>query len=243
MPDQPVLYIRGPFPYAGAVPDGLPSDLRVLLQIPREQFERFQKALADYSGFLDQPGLLELLKGHFPDGALGDVIGRIIRFADSQRSIVQGYPERLFDRFTSLEENGKRIFSETEASLLKERLSQLVLNIPGLDRQTKAEELAAATGQRLQRIQLICDFRPIFDKKRETVEGLIPFTTLKLTCTGTDGLPVSMEAILSASDVERLCEAAGLAREKLQKLREMANRNQIRVPMTDLTRPGNVDAD
>ena len=130
MPDQPVLYIRGPFPYAGAVPDGLPSDLRVLLQIPREQFERFQKALADYSGFLDQPGLLELFKGHFPDGALGDVIGRIIRFADSQRSIVQGYPERLFDRFTSLEENGKRIFSETEASLLKSAFRNLYSTFP-----------------------------------------------------------------------------------------------------------------
>lgn len=75
----------------------------------------------------------------------------------------------------------------------------------------------------------------MFDDSRTTVEGVIPFTTLKVVANGVDRFPVSFEAILSASDVLALLKKVEFAVAKLNALGRLAERTELPVPSVDLT--------
>jgi len=88
---------------------------------------------------------------------------------------------------------------------------------------------------RVEAVDLVCDIRPVFDDSRTNVEGVIPFTTLKVVATGVDQFPISFEAVLSASDVLALLKKAELAVAKLNALGRLAERTNLPVPSVDLT--------
>ena len=75
----------------------------------------------------------------------------------------------------------------------------------------------------------------MFDDSRKNVEGVIPFTTLKVVATGVDQFPVSFEAVLSASDVLALLKKAEDAVNKLNALGRLAESNELPVPSVNLT--------
>ena len=125
--------------------------------------------------------------------------------------------------------------TEAQLGILQARLLELLACAPGLQRQAKAEKLSEATGQRLKRLQMICDLRPIFDSERKQIEGVIPLTTLSAICEGVNGFPVGFEAILSEQDVENLCELANRTKQKLAALKRLAGSVELPIPSVELT--------
>ena len=142
----------------------------------------------------------------------------------------------LLEKWQSGPENQESpILSLDELSDLKRLLPLIAKPYPARQRQAKAERLAAATGLRAETIDLICDIRPVFDDDRKNVEGIMPFTTLKVVATGVDQFPVSFEAVLSARDVQDLLKKVEAAIDKLNALGRLAEMAKLPVPSVDLT--------
>ena len=93
-----------------------------------------------------------------------------------------------------------------------------------------------STGQFVERFELICDLRPIFDEERRNVEGLVPITHLKFVVATESGLPTAFEVVLSEAQVNALHKASESAVRKLDCLKHFANRSNASVPLVELTR-------
>jgi len=238
---DPVLYIRG-FPLGAepGIPDGLIRDARRLLDVEACEIEALSDHLETFAGFLDRRELEEVLGSHIGDPKIRDALGRLIVNVDHRLRIADQSVEQLLQQMEAWlahEENQKKgLLSQNEFEQLKPRLALVLRRFPGLDRQAKAERLSEATGLPLQKIEIICDLRPVFDKDRDHVEGMIPYTTLRIVCTGVDGLPVLFEATLTQGDVTQLAKASADATKKLANLRELLRQKQVAVPSVEMTK-------
>jgi hypothetical protein len=79
-------------------------------------------------------------------------------------------------------------------------------------------------------VEIICDLRPVFDNERESVEGVIPYTILRIVSIGADGLPVAMETILTQAELGELAEKSEAAVKKLDRLRALLAEKELPIP-------------
>lgn len=217
---EPVFYMRG-FRVPGMVPiisQPMVDDLLVVANLEKDQVSRLASSLRQADGFLGPERLRGTIKEVLAGEEQVDPIFRVLQNITEADlpELLQGLAE-----WRQAEDNRTRL-PEVEFQRLKECLPRLLQSYPALERYRKARRLEEITGQSLEEMELICDLRPIFDSERRQVEGLIPYTTLKVVVTGADGLPVSLEAELSASQVSGLAEKAKKAQQKLKVLRELA---------------------
>jgi hypothetical protein len=98
----------------------------------------------------------------------------------------------------------------------------------------KAERLSTLTGQRLESFDLICDLRPIFDESREHLEGMMPYTRLRVVAIGADGLPEAFESELTRQQVHDLAQKASKAAQKLDVLLDAIETNWLPGGLPDL---------
>jgi hypothetical protein len=130
--------------------------------------------------------------------------------------------------------------NEKRMARVLDRLPRILKQNPAIDLQAKAEGLAIRTGSTVDDISLVCDLRPVFDEKRERVEGMIPLTTLLLSVTRNDGESLVLESILTELEVARLCEEADRARKKLLTLKKLLAEKNIPVPESRMTTSGEI---
>lgn len=234
MPET-VFYLRG-FPPGFALPisDGMIRDAKIILGLEPEKIEAICRKIQDYPGFLNREALEELLTPHFTDKEIPRGLARFITaihegLREAEQTVEQFIAN--IENWLGEEENKEKgLLSQEEIAELRNRLPLVLQSFAGLERQAKARHLSEATGQPLEKIEIICDLRPVFDETREVIEGMFPYTTLKVICKGVDGLPVTLEAILSEKDVAGLAEASALAKKKLGKLQEHLAQKEIRMP-------------
>ncbi len=214
---EPVIYIRGfrpPVDTASADATML-ADLKAVSTLTDDETNTLRERLSQFKGFLDPM-------------ALADEVQRVIKVGSTARSVqttVQNLDAKDAKRLVeSLAERGKQDkdfpLSEVELGRLGAILPKLIQPYPALARFEKAVRLAKLTGQELESIELICDFRPIFDEDRKQIEGMMPYTRLHIVATGADGLPKSFEAELTHQQVSDLQEKAVKAESKLDVLRK-----------------------
>ena len=242
-----VLYMRGAFPFSipPGIPDGLIRDAKVLLGIDEEVLTAVRGDLEAFAGFLDKRAIKGVLTSRVQNSDACEALTRLIAGIDSRLRALGQTPKsflsQIDDWLNEKENHAKGLLSREEFDQLKPRLSTLIQPYPGLNRQAKAERLSEATGLPLEKIDIICDLRPVFDESRERVEGIIPFTTLKVVCKGVDGLPVAIEAILTQQDVVQLANASAEAKKKLARLRGLLQEKELPVPSVDMTMEGDND--
>ena len=247
--NESVFYFRGPFPFGpeNKITKQMVRDAKILVEIPKENLDSMHGDLLGQSDFVDPKRLAQILGRHLGDAAKARRLARFISVSRNQQRItnrtIEEWVERI-EAWTASDENkNENLLSEDDLDVLKHRLPMFLGPMPCLERQAKAERLANITGHPLENLQIICDLRPIFDDTRESVEGMIPYTILKVVCTGEDGMPLSLEAILSETDVDRLAEGAEKAKKKLAGIRATLKEAGIDVPVTDLTNREATDAD
>jgi len=212
MVDQ-VFYIRGVPEQIRfeSLPEGLLDDLKAILGLSDDKVDELYKHLSEARGFLDPKALLATIQTVVKDKNSAAAVRRVLR------NISLSQVERLI---TSLEERSKKekdfAFGREQIDRLEQILKKLVRPYPSLVRFEKANRLAKITGQQLETVELICDLRPIFDKNRENIEGMMPYTRLHIVATGEDGLPNSFEAELTHQQVIDLAKKAEKAKSKLE---------------------------
>jgi len=246
---ETILYIRGPFPFGPDQPitEQLVDDAKLILLPGDEQFRSLQSSLADYKGFLNRAALENQIAQAIPDETSSRNLARFVLAIDERKRLngldVQGLVAQIAEWQRARVENGELPrLSAAELDLLSHRLDVFFRSLPGLERQAKAHSLSERIGQPLERIEMICDLRPVFDSTKESVEGMVPLTTLRLVVKGADGLPVAFEAVLSERHVFALAKASRDAKRKLKRLRSLLSELNIAIPDISATRPGVSDA-
>jgi hypothetical protein len=239
MATEPIIYIRGAFPGS---PDEMVNarflaDAKRALDPSIEQLVAIADELSSFPGFLDQKTLRGIVGSIIQSDEHARSVSRLIlnvsrMFRLSGRTL-KDLSEQL-DAWQRTDENQK-VFSVEELAELQRRLSVILKPFDGIERQAKARRLVGATGLKLKAIELICDLRPVFDEERTSVEGVFPYTILKVVCDGEDGLPISMEAILSERDVDELAKKAEAATIKLRSLKALLAAKDIRIPAVWMT--------
>lgn len=209
---EPVFYLRG-FPGIGRFDGTDPTmlaDLALVADLSLDQIERLSAVLLRETGFLHTEALRECIKTIISDEKTGQAVLR------SLQNIEPDDVSLVLKRLDRARETKKKpSLDDQKMSSLSRNLSALIRDYPALTRFEKAQRLAKLTGQRLDSIDLICDIRPVFDKTGEHIEGMFPYTRLRLVATGADGLPREFEAELSVEQVYQLFESTKKAKAKL----------------------------
>lgn len=213
---EPVLYIRGfpqISPFAKLSTEVL-DDLIAVYDLSDDILSKLCKQLSEAQGFLNHKALLSIIHKVIKDPETATAV---------QRVIINISPSELPVMVNALKENAGQKgfpFDSKKLKSLEKTLKKLIQTYPSLDRFQKAERLAKITGQQLETIELICDVRPIFDKTREKIEGMMPLTRLHIVATGEDGLPNAFEVELTRQNVIDLLKKVEKAKSKLETLHQ-----------------------
>jgi len=238
---KPVFYMRNfPVPPEAVISSAFLSDIKELSAIDDGVFDKLMEILRLAEGFIDRDGLTEKLKHECDDEDVTRPVARIIfnvgRYLQDTGRKADWFIEQIGNDLEELAEDSQEILSKEDFEKVRPRLERLLQPIPGLDRQAKAETLCEVTGHPLETVDMICDLRPIFNEERSAIEGMLPLTTLRIVCTGPDGLPTALDALLSRQQVIELVEKAKATEKKLDLLEQHAEDSNIVVPPTSLTR-------
>ncbi len=224
MPEQ-VFYIRGRFPFERGVSSELVSDARLVLDLQPGQIKALAAELEAFPGFLDKETLKGIVDQYEESEDRRKRLTNLITGTDARlRQADQTVNDLLSGilEWQKSEENQKlQLLSVQEMEELQRRLPLLTRPYQGLRRQGKARRLTEATGFPLEDVEIICDLRPVFDEERKDVEGIIPYTIMKVVGKGSDGFPLSLEVVLTETDVNDLAKKAAAAVEKLKRLRDL----------------------
>ncbi|GEM_PF-987427 len=214
---EPVMFFRGSrslFERSLARDKGLLDDLKVVIGLSDGQVAELHKHLTEAKGFLDPKAMLSTIRRVVEDTNAAEAVRRVLR------NIGRSQVERMVAALEEGRDEEDFAFDEVQFKRLKQILEKLIQPYPALARFQKAERLVNITGQQLETVELICDLRPIFDERRENVEGMMPYTRLHIVATGEDGLPKPFEVELTHQQVSDLAEKAGKAKSKLEALRQ-----------------------
>jgi len=237
MAEVSVFYFRAPRSEMPP-PQAVAAVAKVVLGESEETLKRLAAELAEAKGYLSDAGQRAILLRELGDETRASKFETLLSTGDAfaqDRGGIDGLLSFLEKWQAGAENQVQPILSPDELSDLKRLLPLIIRPYPARQRQAKAERLAVATSMRVEAVDLVCDIRPVFDDSRTNVEGVIPFTTLKVVATGVDQFPISFEAVLSASDVLALLKKAELAVAKLNALGRLAERTNLPVPSVDLT--------
>jgi hypothetical protein len=218
------------------------SDAKCLLALSPEAITALSADLESQQGFLDRDALSRAISRHIADE---EQVRQLTRLVQGYDDLVNRFDLTLGGILKSIDnwrvdqddEEETPPLSDADFRLLGERMPLLLKQYDGLVRQDKAERLSEVLGHRLESIDVICDLRPVFDQNHTGVVGVIPLTTLKLVCTGGNGLPVTTEAILSEKQVSELAAVAQSAVKKLSILRGLVAEVHKPIPMVPVTEP------
>ncbi len=236
-----IFYMRGPFPFGfdPGISPKMVGDAKAVLELSEGELRACGTALQEYEGFLDRETLQVVLSANLQKKQPAQQLARFIAAIDTRfRRLgedVPGLIAKIRDWAKDQDGEDANILSNEDLDGLEHRLPVIIKQFPGLNRQAKAERLSKSTGLPLEDIQIICDLRPVFNEDRTVVEGVMPYTTLKIVCEGIDGLPLSLETVLSRKQVGDLLERVQEASKKLAVLEQILHDKEFRTPKTYLT--------
>jgi hypothetical protein len=213
-------FILVPESAAEAVPRRMAEDLLTVTQIAEETLDVLAERIAQTPGFLDGKQLFEIIHSLYADAKQATALTNVISNLT---------PRGLSDAIENIGNwrgqtpKNAELFPDTAFQALQKRLPRLIRDFPALERYRKAARLKTTLGTRVQSVELICDLRPVFDKKREMIEGLVPITVLKLTCQSQNDEPMVIEVTLDSEMVEALRGEAEKAQRKLKVIHTTGN--------------------
>ncbi len=135
---------------------------------------------------------------------------------------------------TAIEEKAESLAPE-ERQTLTARLRKLVAEPVGIAKQYKASELVEATGAELESFRIICDMRPIFDRRRARIDGAIPLAILRLDYSKPDDELAVVELRITEKQLTQFEEKIADAKLKLKMIKELLSRQELPIPKTKST--------
>lgn len=214
---EPVLYLRGVqlqgITGLGKWPskEATINDLRAICGLDDRLINQLVVRFREMPGFL---GPRELVEEAAKLG-INDATALAIR-----RALSNIEPDKVGDAINTIEsDDDEPVVDGPTIERFREVLPRLIRDYPAINRHKKAAVIAMSVGKALEGVSFVCDLRPVFNEERTEITGMIPITTLSVTATGADGLPVRLEAYLSRAQVEEVLSKAEMAKHKLEIIR------------------------
>lgn len=197
-------------------------DLLELANIPDSVFEEFCTALEGYSAIATTPVLQELAAQagieNTPKLAhLLESASRLVHRAYEPHKIATA---KFLEMLSESREHG---LDEATANKAKERLERAAFT-GGVAVARKAESLAKATGESLNKLDLICDLRPVFGIDRDEITSFLPVTTLHIEHSGDSA---NLDIVLTLEQLDSLCTKVAEVQNKLKLLNEYSTVHSI----------------
>lgn len=191
--------------------------LRVVASIETANLERLADLLVQQTGFLTDEKLAKLVAECVDDEEQGSAV-----FNALQNVGPSGVDEvlEMLRAWRESDEQRRRQFPEESLADLGQKLPVLIRDYPALNRSKRADQIRNVLGNELEGIAFICDARPVYNKTRDRIEGLIPLTTMKLVYETQNLVTEEIEIVLTSDQLESLISEAKQAAQELATLRQ-----------------------
>ncbi len=199
------------------VPPQMVEDLLAVSHVPMEAIDAVVTSLHVAQGFLDSDSLEQVVRDALPDGRLASAV---VRALENVRPEAVERTLRMVGYWRDADQSNAVRFPAESWAALEGKLPRLIQEYPAVERCRKAQRLTSITGNRVVGLEVICDARPVFDKNRERVEGMLPMTTLKMVYEQQNEEIQVTEVLLSVEMLKELIEKANRAQQKLRVLNE-----------------------
>jgi len=209
------------------------DDVKQIIDLGEEAYLRLATQLAKSDAFLSRSELAVIVDESLGQGSdrIASIIyriGGIVHDADMDaKDAMDALAKAIEEKSESLDVQDRQ--------KLTDRLRKLVAEPIGIAKQYKARELVDAIGAELDSFRIICDIRPIFDRTRERIDGAIPLTILRLDYSNPDGETGVLEVRLTEKQILQFEEKIADAKLKLEILKKLLSRQELRVPKTKST--------
>ena len=193
------------------------ADLRIIAEIPDEAIETIVSQLDTRDGVLNSPLLVRLLVSILPDERMATATAAALENLQPEQIPSTLLSLRQWQRMSP--KNAEQ-FPNTALDFLERKLPRLVRHYPALDRYRKGAWLSSSTGSTVTSLEVICDARPVFNERRDAIEGIVPLTMLKIVYDRQDEQTRSLEVHLTEAMLNELVDKAQKAQQKRKVLRE-----------------------
>lgn len=211
------------------------SDARRILELDQDAYSRLATQLGKVDDFLDRRSLVSLISKILGEGEESRNVASVIyRIGGMLHDADMPAQEAMDELGKAIEEKTDGIELQ-DRRILVDRLRALAAEPVGLAKQYKARQLVDATGSELDEFQLICDIRPIFDQRRERIEGAIPLAVLCLEYTLPDGDSAVVEVRVTEKQLEEFGSKIETAARKLKLIKELMAKLRLPIPSTKST--------
>jgi len=209
------------------------EDAEHILKLDEDAYLRLATQLAKTDTFLSRSDL-----GTLVGEVLGEDSDRIASIIYRIGGIVHDADMDVLDAMdalaTAIEEKAQSLEPQ-ERQILCDRLRKLVAEPIGIAKQYKARQLVDAIGAELDGFRIICDIRPIFDQKRERIDGAIPLAILRLEYSEPNGESAVVELRVTEKQIAEFGEKIADANLKLRMIKELLASQNVPIPRTKST--------
>ena len=209
------------------------EDAQHILELDEDAYLRLATQLAKADTFLSRPGLAAIV-----GAVIGEDSDRIASIIYRLAGVVHDADMDVMDAMDALSEAIKENAESLEPQqrqTLTDRLRKLTAEPIGLAKQYKARQLVNAIGAELDDFRIICDIRPIFDRKHERIDGAIPLATLRLEYSKPDGESAVVELRVTEKQIVEFGERISDANLKLKMIKELLDNQNVTIPRTKST--------
>ncbi len=217
MADRVILLASTPDEFARGiyVPEEMLSDLIEISRLDQGQADKIATDIEACPGFLDDDRLREIVSHHVENRSASDAILRAIQ--NIRPDSIEKTLATLRAWRDANPARGERL-PDSSLEAIGAILPGVIRSFPALERQRKATRLASLTGNRVRDIEIVCDARPVFDVRREKIEGLLTQTLLKVVYEGQNDEMQCVEFVLTKKHLDDLGKKLDQARQKLEAL-------------------------
>lgn len=207
MPDEVLL----------TLPEQMIDDLSAVALLPDECIQRLTQRLEQQTGFLTDDRLRSLASEFVKDDSQATGVFHVLQ------NLPPGAIEQVLEAVQKWRhahvQNADR-FPEDLYTALEQKLRMLVPPHSALNRMWKAKRLRTMLGNELEGVAFICDARPVYNKSRDRIEGMIALTTMKLVYERQNLSIEEIEITVTPTQLRELISEAEKAEKKLATLRE-----------------------
>ena len=209
------------------------QDAQCILAIDEDAYPRLATRLAQSDAFLGRSALATIVSEVLGEGS--DQIASIVyRLGGIIHEANMDAMEAANMLGKAIEEKAESLKPQDRRTLV-DRICKLVAEPVGIAKQYKARQLVDAIVAELDTFRIICDIRPIFDDKRERIDGAIPLAILRLEYSKPDGETDVVELRVTEEQLARLGERITDASLKLKLIKDLLAGEGIPIPRTKST--------
>lgn len=197
----------------------LARDLNAALSIPIDKVEAVVKTLGDLTEPIAPAATRRRVSDMLEDQPRNsrDALVRLTLFIPDLHKHDPQFIPGLIERWEQSPPSHMKQLTSQEKTQLLRLVKLLSTPIKSIEAGKNVERVGRMTGMDLESVEIVCDLRPVFSQEdAAAIEALIPIATIRIVCEQDTGVPQSLEARLTAQQLEDLEKKLTRAKAKMQ---------------------------